>query len=99
MYEAGDNSAKWGIVESRKARYHYGITIAEPFRPGIHPPHKLYHDPFFGIPMCSGRMKWLVRKVGYLVLRHLSPADKTERERTCIKASESAMTSIAAAPS
>ena len=65
MHETGGNSTSWGIVQSRKARYHYGITVSEPFRPNIHPLNKLFMDPWFGIPMCGDRMKWLIRKVGY----------------------------------
>ena len=62
QHEAG-NTSSWGIVESRKARYNYGISVAEVYRPIIHPRHKRYIDPFTGIAMCMNRMKWLIRKV------------------------------------
>lgn len=56
------NTSSWGIVESRKSRYNYGISISEAYRPHIHPPYKRYLDPFFGIEMCTGRMNWLIKK-------------------------------------
>jgi len=67
MHLAGATS-EWGIVESRRARYHYGIRIAEPFLSGVHPESKLVFDPFLGIPMCMDRMKWLIHKVRELLL-------------------------------
>ncbi|KAF8435602.1 hypothetical protein BGX38DRAFT_122554 [Terfezia claveryi] len=61
QHEAG-NTSSWGIVESRKSRYNYGIRVSEVYRPHIHPHLKRYTDPYFGIPMCKGRMKWIIRK-------------------------------------
>jgi len=56
-------SSKWGIVEIRRARYNYGISIPEPFQFGVHPLSKLVMTPSLGVPMCIDRMKWLIRKV------------------------------------
>ncbi|KAF8420259.1 hypothetical protein EV426DRAFT_613029 [Tirmania nivea] len=68
MHNSGSSSSsQWGIVESRKARYHYGIEVVEPFRFGIHPQHKLVMDPIFGIPVCVGRMDWLISKGANMV--------------------------------
>ncbi|RPB20863.1 actin-like ATPase domain-containing protein [Terfezia boudieri ATCC MYA-4762] len=61
MHGAGKKS-QWGIVESRRARYHYGISIIEPFKFGVHPRSKLAMDPIFGGPVCLDRMDWLIRK-------------------------------------
>ncbi|KAF8439648.1 hypothetical protein BGX38DRAFT_1273225 [Terfezia claveryi] len=59
MHRAG--KSQWGIVESRRARYHYGISIIEPFKFGVHPRSKRAMDPIFG-PVCVDRMDWLIRK-------------------------------------
>ncbi|KAF8462032.1 hypothetical protein BDZ91DRAFT_735753 [Kalaharituber pfeilii] len=61
MHLSGETSWR-GIVNSRKARYSYGISVAEAFRFGFHPANKLVMDPFFGIPMCRDRMEWFIRK-------------------------------------
>ena len=68
-------ASQCGIVESRRARYHYGIAIIEPFQFGIHPQRKLAMDPLFGTPVCLDRMEWLIRKVSQLcILQPLTPS-------------------------
>ncbi|KAF8439647.1 hypothetical protein BGX38DRAFT_1273224 [Terfezia claveryi] len=62
MHRAGTGkTSQWGIVGSRRARYHYGIKVAEPFKPG-HRHNKRVIDPHLGIPICVDRMKWLIQK-------------------------------------
>ncbi|RPB20864.1 hypothetical protein L211DRAFT_892519 [Terfezia boudieri ATCC MYA-4762] len=52
MHRAGTGkTSQWGIVGSRRARYHYGIKVAEPFKPG-HRHTKRVMDPHLGIPIC-----------------------------------------------
>ena len=50
-------------VNKRVARFSYGVTVAERFVAGVHPPGKMYYDSFYGEFMCSDRMNWFVQKV------------------------------------
>jgi hypothetical protein len=66
MHRAGDTSGigpcLGSMVQSRKARFHYGVSLAEPFDPDIHPLRKAHISPLTGHLICSGRMSWFVKK-------------------------------------
>ncbi|KAF8464852.1 hypothetical protein BDZ91DRAFT_243142 [Kalaharituber pfeilii] len=61
MHLSGETSWR-GIASCRRARYNYGISIAEPFRFGFHPANKLVMDPFLGTLMCIDHMNWFIRR-------------------------------------
>jgi len=96
QHKAG-NTSSWGIVKSRKARYHYGISVSVLFRPVVHPIRKRYIDPFTGYPMCRGRMHWAIKKgenmhqgVGIEGKFHCSVPiiDSTELQKACLIADQ-----------
>ncbi|KAI5794259.1 hypothetical protein DFH27DRAFT_565692 [Peziza echinospora] len=60
--KAGPGGRGSSIVESRIARFSYGIAACEPFIEGIHPVNKLYYSYRFGEFMCRDRMTWFVEK-------------------------------------
>lgn len=88
QHKAG-NTSSWGIVRSRKARYHYGIAVSELFRTMVHPLHKRYIDPYTGYPMCRDRMHWTIKKVSQSDTYPSFPSNSFERGTICIKGSAS----------
>ncbi|KAI5807598.1 hypothetical protein DFH27DRAFT_511334 [Peziza echinospora] len=66
MYRAGDISGTspcvGSMVQSRRARFHYGISLSEDFDPKKHSRKKRQFNPLNGEFMCTGRMSWLVKK-------------------------------------
>ena len=53
-------------VDNRIARFSYGVSISEYFDASIHSTSKMYFDPYYGVMMCSQRMRWFVKKVPIL---------------------------------
>lgn len=50
------------MVESRIARYSYGVEIRRRFIKGVHPPSKMHFDIHDGLFHCHGRMSWYIHK-------------------------------------
>ncbi|KAF8453881.1 hypothetical protein BDZ91DRAFT_786649 [Kalaharituber pfeilii] len=58
----GSKAAGSPIVESRIARFSYGVSAAEPFIAGEHPANKMRFDIRSGDLWCPDRMQWFVEK-------------------------------------
>ena len=59
---SGSTPCEGSLIQSRKARYNYGISISEPFVSGYHPNEKMATDMVTGMRICTGRMVWIIRK-------------------------------------
>lgn len=53
------------LVEKRRCRRHYGVSLAQPFNPGLDGPRDIHvwEDPFQKTLYRSGWMKWSIKKV------------------------------------
>lgn len=61
LHESGDQLSN-GMLESRRARYSYGIGVCTPFLYGLHPIDKRFLHPHYGTFYCSDVMNWFVKK-------------------------------------
>ncbi|KAI5782090.1 hypothetical protein DFH27DRAFT_656534 [Peziza echinospora] len=59
---SGSTPCEGSLIQSRKARYNYGISISEPFFYEHHPIEKMAIDMVTGMCICKGRMLWMIRK-------------------------------------
>lgn len=57
-----NNNQSRSMVQSRIARYSYGVEVRRPFIKGVHPPSKMHFDIHHGLFYCHGRMSWYIRK-------------------------------------
>jgi hypothetical protein len=48
----------------KRCRRYYGVTHGSIFREGIDPEERAYIDRWDGVKRCSGKMTWLIQKVG-----------------------------------
>ncbi|KAF8453877.1 hypothetical protein BDZ91DRAFT_44673 [Kalaharituber pfeilii] len=51
-----------GMVQSRVARYSYGVICNAPFKEGKHPPAKKYYCQYTRQWRCRNRMDWFIKK-------------------------------------
>lgn len=51
------------MVDTRKARESYGVSVAESYKPDIHPKEKVEFNILLGGMICPRRMQWFVMKV------------------------------------
>lgn len=56
-----------GMLESRRARYSYGVPCSLPFVPGVHPVENRYFDKLTCQFYCRGGMSWFIKKNQELV--------------------------------